>query len=321
MQSDFFTFRTGDGLEIFTYRWQPDPETPAKAVVQIAHGMAEHAGRYQRLAEALCAAGYAVYANDHRGHGKTAGDPSQVGYFADTDGWFKVAADLRQLTDLVKTRHPHVPVFLLGHSMGSFLVRTCIIQNAEGIAGAVLSGTGGDPGLLGQVGMALARAIGAFKGRRTPSPLLNQMSFGGFNKPFAPTRTEFDWLSRDPAEVDKYVADPYCGGVFSAGFFVDLLTGLAFFHRRENVARVPDDLPVYLFSGAADPVGRNTRGVRQVADAYRRAGLRDVTVRCYAGGRHEMFNETNRIEVYKDLIAWMDARLAALPSGPAGSAP
>ncbi|MEE4607915.1 MAG: alpha/beta hydrolase [Desulfobacteraceae bacterium] len=313
MQTDSFTFRTDDGSDIFTYRWLPDPETSIKAVVQIAHGMAEHAGRYRRFAEALCAAGYAVYANDHRGHGRTTGDPDKVGYFADQDGWFKVVGDLVQLTGIIRENHPERPVFLLGHSMGSFLVRTAITRDAGDIAGAVLSGTGGDPGLLGKVGMVIARAVAALKGRRHPSRLLNALSFGGFNKAFAPARTEFDWLSRDSAEVDRYIADPFCGAVFSAGFFVDLLAGMAYLHRPENIARIPKDLPIRLFSGAADPVGDRTRGVRQVAEAYRRAGIRDVTVRFYEGGRHEMLNETNRQEVFDDTIAWLDDHLTNSP--------
>jgi alpha-beta hydrolase superfamily lysophospholipase len=313
MPSDTFTFRTDDGIDIFTYRWVPDTGSSIKAVVQIAHGMAEHAGRYGRFAAVLNAKGYAVYANDHRGHGRTAGDPDEVGYFADRDGWFKVADDLVQLTGIIRQNHPGTPVFLLGHSMGSFLVRTVITRDAGDIAGAVLSGTGGDPGLLGKVGLVIARAVAALKGRRHPSRLLNALSFGGFNKAFAPARTEFDWLSRDGAEVDRYIADPFCGAVFSAGFFVDLLGGMAFLQRPENIARIPKELPIYLFSGAADPVGHRTRGVRQVAEAYRRAGIRDVTLRFYEGGRHEMLNETNRREVFDDTIAWLDDRLANSP--------
>jgi alpha-beta hydrolase superfamily lysophospholipase len=311
MQSDTFAFRTQDDVEIFTYRWDPDPPTLSKAVVQIAHGMAEHAGRYARFARALTAAGYAVYANDHRGHGRTAGDLDNVGYFADEGGWFKVAADLRQLAGIIRDNHPHLPVFLLGHSMGSFLVRTAIMDAPAGLSGAILSGTGGDPGMLGRVGLGVARILCAVKGRRSPSGLLNALSFGGFNKKFAPVRTEFDWLSRDGAEVDKYLADPYCGGIFSAGFFVDLLEGLGYLHKPENIARVPKDLPVYLFSGAKDPVGDDTRGVRKVAEAYRRAGLKEVTERFYEDGRHEMLNETNRQQVFADVIAWLDAHLPA----------
>lgn len=308
MPSDTFTFRTDDGSDIFTYRWLPEAGAPIKAAVQIAHGMAEHAGRYGRFAETLCAAGYAVYANDHRGHGRTAGDLARIGYFADQEGWFKVAGDLMQLTGIIRENHPGVPMFLLGHSMGSFLVRTVITRDAGDLAGAVLSGTGGDPGLLGKAGLVLARAVGAIKGRRHPSRLLNALSFGGFNKPFAPARTDFDWLNRDPAEVDRYIADPLCGGIFSAGFFVDLLEGIAYLHKPENIARIPKDLPICLFSGDADPVGDRTRGVRQVAEAYRRAGIRDVTLRFYQGGRHEMLNETNRREVFEDTIAWLDAK-------------
>ena len=308
MQSDTFTVSSDDGVEIFTYRWRPEADVPLRAAVQVAHGMAEHAGRYARFAEALTAAGFAVYANDHRGHGRTAAEADH-GYFADADGWFKVAGDLRRLTERVREDHPGAPVFLFGHSMGSFLVRTYVIQNAEGIAGAILSGTGGDPGLLGRVGLLVARTIAALRGPRHPSVLLDRMSFGSFNKAFAPARTPFDWLSRDPDEVDKYVADPLCGNVFTAGFFADLLTGLAYIHRPENVARVPRDLPMLLFSGDQDPVGDATRGVQQTADAYRAAGLTDVTVRFYPGGRHEMLNETNRDEVTADVRAWIEAHL------------
>lgn len=309
MKSDAFTFKTKDGLDIHTVRWLPDEDTDVRAVVQIAHGMAEHAARYDRFAQALCDAGFAVYANDHRGHGKTAGSLENVGYFADQNGFWLVIDDLGQLVNIAKDNHPDLPVFLLGHSMGSILARAFIFDSSAEIRGAILSGTVGDPGLLGKIGLLVAKLVSKVKGRRSPSPLLTKMSFKEFNKPFKPIRTEFDWLSRDEAEVDKYVADPFCGGVFSAGFRVDFLGGLNVLLDPESINRIPKDFSILLFSGDQDPCGDNTIGVKQVHDSYVKAGLEDVTCKFYEGGRHEMLNEVNRDEVYADVIAWMTERL------------
>ncbi len=301
MKADTFEFGSG----IFVYRWLPDASEQMAGVVQIAHGMAEHAGRYARFARFLTAVGFGVYANDHRGHGKTAGALENVGYFTDADGWQNVVDDMLQLTGIVRRENPGFPVFLLGHSMGSFLVRTYIADHGGDIAGAILSATGGDPGLLGKVGRLIATWECFRKGRRGKSPLLNALSFGGFNKAFTPNRTDFDWLSRDAAEVDAYIADPYCGGVFTAGFFADLLEGLAFVNSTDGIHRITKNLPIFFISGACDPVGKNTRGVRQVINVYKAAGLADVSAVFYDGARHEILNETNREGVFKDILDWL----------------
>lgn len=306
IKTESFTF--GEG--IFTYRWLPENPEDIVGVVQIAHGMAEHAGRYARFARFLTEAGFGVYANDHRGHGKTAGALENVGYFADTDGWHRVADDMHLLTLIIGRECPGVPVFLFGHSMGSFLSRTYIAAHGGDISGVILSATGGDPGLLGKIGLMIARWECRRKGRKAQSPLLTALSFGGFNKAFKPNRTDFDWLSRDAAEVDAYIADPYCGGIFTAGFFCDLLTGLQFINSPEGIRRIPKDLPVHFLSGTSDPVGKNTKGVRQVADAYKAAGISSVTTTFYDGGRHEMLNETNREEVFRDILEWLRAHAA-----------
>ena len=303
-----FDLPTDDGLTLFVYRWMPE-NVPLRAVVQIAHGMAEHAARYERFAAALCRAGIGVYANDHRGHGRTAGGPENIGYFADADGWNKVVADMGQLCAAIGRENPGVPIFLFGHSMGSFLSRTFISRRGNEIRGAILSGTGGDPGLLGKIGLFIARALCFIKGAKSPSPLLNALSFGGFNKPFRPNRTEFDWLSRDAAEVDKYVADPLCGAVFTAGFFVDLIGGINEIHTPDTFTRTPGDLPILLFSGARDPVSADGKGVREVFDAYQKAGAVDIQMTLYEDGRHEMLNETNRDEVTENIIQWIQERL------------
>lgn len=297
-----------DGLELATYVWEPTGSP--KAVVQIAHGMAEHAKRYDRLAQALNAAGYAVVAHDHRGHGESVADPKDVGYLADAAGWSGAIVDIRAVGEYARERFPGVPHVLLGHSMGSFMSRELVSRGSDGIDALVLSGTGGDQGLLGRVGAVVAALEGRLRGRRHPSNLMNTLTFGAFNKPFAPARTDFDWLSRDEAEVDRYIADPACGAVFTSGFYADMLGGLNALAPDANPAKIRKDLPVYLLAGSADPVG-GEKGVTSVRDQLVKVGLTDVTMQLYPGGRHEMFNEINRDEVVADLVAWLDRVVAA----------
>lgn len=304
MQNTTTTVTALDGTALFTHRWLPDGDVVG--VVHVAHGMAEHSARYVPLAEDLTTAGYAVYAHDHRGHGRTGGDENH-GYFADKDGWATVVGDIRQVTDSARAEHPGVPVFLLGHSMGSFLARAAVIEDARHLAGLVLSGTAGDPGTLGKVGAAVAATEARLRGRRHPSALLDKLTFGAYNNAFKPTRTDFDWLSRDAAQVDAYVADARCGNTFSAGFFADLLGGLGQINDAKRVARVRRDLPVLLVAGDQDPVGDGGKGPQAVAQQYREAGLVDVTCTLYPGARHEVFNETNRDEVVADVVRWLDA--------------
>ncbi len=306
MQSTTTTVTASDGIPLHTHRWLPDGQP--QAVVQVAHGMAEHASRYARLAEALTAAGYAVYAHDHRGHGQTASEADH-GYFADRNGWAAVVEDVRAVTRFAQDEHPGLPVFLLGHSMGSFLARAYVIEDSRDLAGLVLSGTAGDPGLLGKAGLAAAHAEARLRGRRHVSALLDKLTFGQYNAAFKPNRTDFDWLSRDDAEVDLYVADRLCGRTFTSGFFADLLGGLPGINDRRRVARVRRDLPILLVAGDQDPVGGNGTGVRAVAEQYSSVGVVDVTCTLYPGARHEIFNETNRDEVTADVIAWLDAHL------------
>ncbi len=302
------TMRAQDGAQLHLYQWTP--RGPVKAVVQIAHGMAEHAARYERFAQALADAGYAVYANDHRGHGKTAGSLDNVGYFGDSDGFGTVVADMMTVTTQARAEHPGVPVFLFGHSMGSMLARAYAIRDSASLSGLLLSGTGADPGALGKVGGVIASIEGRVRGRRHRSVLLDKMTFGKFNSEFSPARTNFDWLSRDEAEVDKYIADPYCGGVFTTGFFKDLLGGIATINDPVQVAKVRSTLPILLLSGDRDPVGDSGKGVESVARQFEAAGIKDVTVRLYREARHEILNETNRDEVTRDILSWLEAHRA-----------
>jgi alpha-beta hydrolase superfamily lysophospholipase len=309
MREQTFELRADDGVGLHVYRFEP-ASAPAKAVVQIEHGMAEHAARYRRAAEALTAAGYAVYADDHRGHGKTASAPADLGFLAEHDGWNRVVRDFERLRERIVEDHPRRPLFLLGHSMGSLMAQSYAAEHGRELAGLVLSGTGGGSGPLVHVGRGIAKLERLRLGPRGRSKLLQTLTFGAYNKAFAPARTEYDWLSRDAAEVDAYVADPLCGFDFTVQGWIDVMGGVIEIERAATIAKVPKALPVYLMSGSLDPVGRASAGVQWLAEQYKRAGLTDVTVRLYDDARHELLNETNRDEVVRELVAWLDGVLA-----------
>ena len=295
---------SNDGIEIAGERRLPG--SAPKATIVIAHGMAEHAARYGRFAGELAATGYAVYAPDHRGHGRTADGDENLGW-AGRDGWNGMLHDLDRLTSLVRERHSGVPLFLFGHSMGSVLAQRFAQLHGDRLAGLILSGTfGAAPNIT--AGIAVASALRTLRGERSASPLQRTM-FAGFNKGFAPQPTGFEWLSRDETEVRKYAEDPWCGFTFSNGLLVEMLRGYAETWKPANECCIPVTLPVLLFSGELDPVGANTRSVTALAERYRALGLRDVNVTFYPGARHETLNETNRLEVVRDVIAWLDAHV------------
>jgi alpha-beta hydrolase superfamily lysophospholipase len=315
IRTSTFTLTTPDGVDLFVYCWLPSggqKNDQPKAVVQIAHGMAEHAARYTRLAVALNSAGYAVYANDHRGHGRTVKSAADLGFFAERDGWRKCVDDLWQLNRHIAAAHPGLPIVLLGHSMGSTLAEQFMGDPDRGnaLAGVVLSGANGKPTAMAKIGRALTRAERARLGARGKSKLVQSPTFDAFNKQFAPARTAFDWLSRDPAEVDKYVADPLCGFPATVQLWLDLLQGWAAVSRAAHRNRVPKALPLYLISGGRDPVSGNTRQLQPWMAEYRAAGLLNLAHKFYPNARHELFNETNRDEVTADLIGWLDQVIA-----------
>jgi alpha-beta hydrolase superfamily lysophospholipase len=296
-----FELRTDDGQSLLARRWVP--EGCLRAVVQIAHGLSEHSARYARLAAALNAAGYAVYTNDHRGQGPKAA-PADLGHFADDGGWGKVVGDFWTMNRLIAKEQPSVPIIFLGHSLGSFLGQEFVAEHSDALAGAVYSGSSGKPPAIATLGRLIARAERLRLGKRGKSQLLGQMWFGAYNKPFAPARTEFDWLTRDEKEVDACVADPYCGFPFTTQLAIDVLDALPSLSSPQSLARIRKDLPIYVFSGERDPVGANIQGL---IDALKGAGFTRLTTRIYPGARHETLNETNREEVTRDLIDWLDA--------------
>ncbi len=304
-----YKIKTTDNQEVHVYEWIPEDEQNVKAVLQIAHGMAEHAARYEGFALFLNKHGYAVFANDHKGHGKTAGILENLGYFTDENGFQQVVNDMRSLTDKINERFPDKPVFLLGHSMGSFLSRYYSIEDSSKLKGLILSGTAGHPGVLGSVGKMLSSIIITFNGRKSQTPLMTKLSFGAFNNAFKPNRTDYDWLSRDNEQVDKYVNDLFCGTIFTAGFYNDLLGGLLYVNDQTEINKTNEGLPVYLISGGKDPVSENGKGVTEVYEKYKKAAVKDVEIKLYPEARHEILNETNKDEVYNDIFNWLEKHL------------
>ncbi|HLW68995.1 MAG TPA: alpha/beta hydrolase [Candidatus Binataceae bacterium] len=281
---------SSDGLRVAYYRWAAGPD--AKAVVQIAHGLGEHALRYAHVAAALNRAGFHVYANDHRGHGRSAPSPESYGDFG-APGWGGVVSDAADLTRIIQAREPGLPVILLGHSMGSFLAQDYLLAHSALIRGCVLSGSAA-PDLIAH--------------------LIEQVGEGGLeslNVPFEPARTPFDWLSRDPAEVDAYVADPACGFNLNERSRESAKSAWERTAETTALARVRRDIPIYILAGDADPVNQHLEYLKPVAERYRAAGINDVSEKYYAEGRHEMFNEINRDEVLRDLLMWLQRIIPA----------
>ncbi|MDY0395360.1 alpha/beta fold hydrolase [Virgibacillus halophilus] len=228
--------RMTDGHEVFVNHWYDEKNQP-KAVLQIAHGMAEHSQRYEGFAEFLVNKGVYVVANDHRGHGRTGENSGALGFFAEEYGFEKVVDDLKEVNLFIHEVYPGVPVFMMGHSMGSFLVRRFIQCYHGDISGVVISGTGGSLGLLGKVGKLIAKTQIWTRGKRTESPLMNKLSFGNYNQAIPDVQTDFDWLTKDQDEVKKYMEDPYCGFISTSGFFYDLLSGIEALHQADAMQK------------------------------------------------------------------------------------
>ncbi len=307
-----FTLTAKDGLALAGYLWKAP--APVRGVVQLAHGMSEHALRYAPLAAKLNERGYTVYAHDHRGHGASVRAGEALGHMADADGWNLAVDDLHRVNRMIAAEEPGLPIVVLGHSMGSFLTQQLAFTHPDDARAIALSASNGKPPPIALAGRAIARAERARLGTRGTSTLLNTLSFEDFNKRFRPNRTEFDWISRDESAVDAYVLDRQCGFMVSTQTWIDMLDALPQLTKKDNLARVRKELPVYLFAGDKDPVGDMGRGVKRLADSYAAAWLTDVTLVLYPGGRHEMLFETNRDAVVGELCAWLD-RVTTRPSG------
>lgn len=294
--------KMSDGTDLYIRIWES--ENP-KATVQLVHGMAEHAGRYERFAQVLNNSGYTVIANDHRGHGETGKREQSLGDFPSKGGWSRVVKDLEEVRDFLEKECKSDAVYLIGHSMGSFLSRSLIAEAGERYRGVILSGTAGDPGVMGRLGQGLAAILMPFVAKK-PNKLMDRLSFGSYNRAFEPNRTAFDWLSRDTKEVDQYIQDPLCGFVCTTRFYRDLLGGLLTVNSKGSIERIPKKLPICLMSGEQDPVGEFGKGIQALADKYREEKL-PVSMQLFPGARHEILNEINRDEVMDAMIDWMNS--------------
>lgn len=302
------TFLSHDGKSRSAYYlFIPKCDAP-KGIIQISHGMCEYVMRYEEFARRLCREGYVVCGNDHIGHGKTAPSDELLGYTAANEGAMIMVRDVRMLSGIVRNRFPSLPLFLVGHSMGSFIARKYIELYGKEITGAVIVGTGG-PESPTALGKALAKLIIKAKGDTHRSKLLDSIAFGSYNKKFKNEKDSASWLTRDPAIREKYVGDKYCSFKFTARGFYDLFDILGSVSDKEWAEKLPKDLPVLIISGDADPVGNYGKGVTAVYKRMEKAGMEDVTLRLYHGARHELFNETSREEIISHTLEWIESNL------------
>ena len=293
--------------QIFTQKW---PVENPRAVVHLIHGMSEHIARYDHFAQALNKAGFSAVGSDIRGHGKTAGSLENIGFFANRDGWNVVVQDAIQLTQEIKAENPDVPIFVIGHSMGSFIARTLAFTEPTLADGFIYSGTSGHPGWKGVLGKPIAKLAGALFGKKKPSKFLMNTALAGFNSKIIDKRTEKDWLSRDSKIVDLYINDPYCMQLFKNQFFYDLAGGILEINKKSNINKVNKKTPVLFVSGSMDPVGNYGKGPAEVLEKHNASGVTDLAIHLFEGGRHEILNETNREEIYGFIVQWLNEKSA-----------
>lgn len=292
------------GHKIFIASWMPENNNELKGVIQVVHGMAEHCLRYRDFANFMTSNGYGVYAHDHRGHGQSLDAEEDLGFFHDNRGWDMVIEEVHIVTKLIKKENEKLNVFILGHSMGSLITRGYIQKYGNDVKATIISATSTTKGVLGLAGIGLAKLICLAKGNKYKSKLLTNLSFGSFNKKFKPNNTEYDWLSRDREQVNLYVQDEKCGFMCSSRFFVDLLNGLNHISKKKNIEKTPKSLPIFFISGDNDPVGDNGKGIKKICGLYSDLGY-NIKLKLYKEARHEIFNETNKEEVYDDVLQFI----------------
>jgi alpha-beta hydrolase superfamily lysophospholipase len=307
MRGSRYTFKSDDFRDISAIKWIPEKDVKVIGAVQICHGMAEHINRYEDFALFLNRNGFIVIGNDHRGHGKSLESEGDTGIFAEKYGWDLALQDIRKVTLQLKDQHENLPIFMISHSMGSFFARDYISRWGHDLSGVILSGTGNQKPVVMSLFKFLANWEILIRGLRHRSHFFDKLSFGTFNKPFEPgAPTPYEWLSRDRDQVDKYVADPLCGFVCTSSHFRDFAIGLKRVCSQSIYKSVPEDLPIFLYSGDNDPVGgKNGSLVKEVYNNYVEAGIHDVSMQLNQEGRHESLNEINKADVYNIFLKWI----------------
>ena len=303
-----FTFPSTTGKNTIHAR-KCVPDGAVRGVVQIAHGVAEYIDRYDPFMSFLADNGFVVVGNDHLGHGKSIASPEEQGFFNEADGWNYVVADMDRLHDLTVKDYPDLPYIFFGHSMGSFLTRTYLIQHPDKPTLAIICGTGHQAPIMVFAGNAIAQMQVKSKGPHGDGTLLNNIAFGSYTKGYDEVRTPFDWLNRDPEKVDAYINDPLCGFVATVSLFRDMMGGIKYIQDKNNAAKMNKDTPILFIAGGADPVGENGKGVDRANKFFCDVGMKDVTEKIYPEARHEILNELNREEVMKDVLDWINEKL------------
>lgn len=306
------SFLTKDNTQVFYKIWLPQNNQPV-AILQIIHGMAEYIDRYNEFAEYLNKKNICVYAHDQRGHGQTGlkrgkGNykEAKMGFLAPKNGWKLLVEDAKQMTEIIKKDFPNTPLFILGHSMGSLVLRSYLLTYKEYPKGVIISGTtwGNKTKLL--AGIALSNILSLINGKSKHSRTLTKITFAGFNGPFYPLKTKYDWLSRDHERNQNYTDDPLCGFYCSNNFFKDLSKLVLFASNSNKLVNIPKEIPMFLICGSMDPVGEFGKGVQKVFNIFTSLGVNDLKMKMYEGGRHEMLNEINRQEVFEDIFNWIN---------------
>lgn len=297
-------FRSSSGTaDIFYTAWRDDAQAP-KAILLIAHGMAEHIARYDRFARFMAEHGYAVWGNDHLGHGRSAIGDEGLGYMADADGGQHIVRDMVHLSQIAKKALSGIPVILMGHSMGSFVARVLCANDPQAVDAAIFMGTGNPAGA--KPGVWLTSVLCALRGKKHRSAMVERMANKGYNDRYPDVRTEFDWLSSDSDEVQKYLDDPWCGFRFTVSAYRELMRLIVKISSPDWAGRIPKAMPLLLIAGRDDPVGNYGTGVQQVYQQLKDAGVEDLQLTLYDGMRHEILNEKEWRKVYDDLLAWCD---------------
>ena len=285
------------------------PDAEPRAIVQIIHGIAEYIDRYDEFMSFLADNGIIAVGTDHLGHGKSIESEEQTGFFAYDNGWDYAVRDEEVLRLAMHENYPELPIIVFGHSMGSFMARTLLIRYPDAFNAAIISGTGNQGAALVNGGLFMGNLVTGLKGAHHYSKFLNNLAFGSYNKIYENPKTEYDWLSRDEANVQKYIDDPLCGFIPSCSLFRDMMTGVKFITNKKNLTAMNKDIPVYFMSGDMDPVGECGKGVQKAYNNFLEAGMKDVSIKLYPGGRHEMLNEINKDEVYTDILTWLGSKI------------
>ncbi|MCM1086568.1 MAG: alpha/beta hydrolase [Muribaculaceae bacterium] len=294
--------------KIHAIKWIPDVEKPV-CIFQIIHGMAEYIDRYDEFARFLAEKGILVVGEDHLGHGKSVPKGAPYGYFCEQDAANVLVRDVHRLKKIMQEQYPGVLYLILGHSMGSFILRNYLFRYGSGINGAVIVGTGMQPKGTVLAAKTVTAVQKLFCGGKHVGKFIDKLAFGNYNQKFKPARTAFDWLSREETNVDNYIADPLCGFVFTLNGFAALFQLIYNLHDKKNVESMPKELPIMMIAGADDPVGDYGKGVEKVYQSYLDCGMQNVQMKLYEKDRHELLNEADKERVYEDVYRWILQRV------------